>query len=127
MKNILFIVILLIAVSCTTTRYIEVPIDRVKTEYITQYHRDSIVIRDSIDKIIKGDSITITKYKYIYKQIIKNDTVLKTDTITQVVTVDRIEEVNVLKWWQEVLIYVGGLSITLLFILTYKKIKSIIK
>lgn len=127
MKNILYLIILLIGVSCTTTRYIEVPIDRIKTEYITQYQRDSIIVYDSIDRLIKGDSITITKYKYIYKQLIKNDTVLKTDTITKVVTVDKVKEVNILKWWQEVLIYIGGLSITLLFILTYKKIKGLIK
>ena len=75
--RLLIIIILLIATACTTTRYIEtpVPIETIKTEYITQIKEDSIYIHDSIDRYISGDTVYQYKYKYIYKFLNTKDTI----------------------------------------------------
>lgn len=75
--RVILIIILLIATACTTTRYIEtpVPIETIKTEYITQLKEDSIYIHDSIDRYISGDTVYQYKYKYIYKFLNTKDTI----------------------------------------------------
>ena len=51
---------LILLSSCRTiTKVVEVPV--IKTEYIVKEKTDSILIHDSIDRVIKNDSIVITK------------------------------------------------------------------
>lgn len=94
---------------CSSTKYVEVPVETVRTEYINQLKRDSIYIHDSINTIIKGDTIHKTTTKYIYKHIYSKDTVLVKDTIPKIITkeITKEVEVNKLKWYQTVLIYLG--------------------
>ena len=33
MKKLLFVVMLLFVISCTTTKYVEIPVEKVRTEY----------------------------------------------------------------------------------------------
>lgn len=132
MKKILVLIVLLVFIieSCTTTKNIDkvVPIETINTEYINKLYRDSVFIHDSIDRYIQGDTVFQTKYKYIYRQINKIDTVIKTDTIPKIVTVEKIEvkEVNKIKWWQNILIYSGIAFITSAVIFVYRKIRTII-
>lgn len=121
MKAIL-IIILLIATACTTTRYIEtpVPIETIKTEYITQLKEDSIYIHDSIDRYISGDTVYQYKYKYIYKFLNIKDTIQQIDTIQIPIEVMQIKEVNKLKWYQSTLMYLG---LAFLIVVSYKIIK----
>lgn len=121
MKAIL-IIILLIATACTTTRYIEtpVPIETIKTEYITQLKEDSIYIHDSIDRYISGDTVYQYKYKYIYKFLNTKDTIQQIDTIQIPIEVTQIKEVNKLKWYQSTLMYLG---LAFLIVVSYKIIK----
>ena len=114
MKNLILILVLGIIVSCCkSTKYIEVPVDRVKIEYRnsvsvdTIYRSDSTIIRES------GDTVFLEKYKYIYKVKELKDTVNITDTITVVNTVEVTKEVNKLYNWQVGLMVLGGAAIAL--------------
>ena len=114
MKNLILILILGITISCCkSTKYIEVPVDRVKIEYRnsvsidTIYRSDSTIIRET------GDTVFLEKYKYIYKVKELKDTVNITDTITVVNTVEVTKEVNKLYNWQVGLMVLGGVAIAL--------------
>ena len=125
MKNLILILILGIIVSCCkSTKYIEVPVDRVKIEYRnsvsvdTIYRNDSTIIRES------GDTVFLEKYKYIYKVKEFKDTVNITDTITVVNTVEVTKEVNKLYNWQIVLMTLGAFAIVILLYGVIKWIKK---
>lgn len=125
MKNLILILILGIIVSCCkSTKYIEVPVDRVKIEYRnsvsidTIYRSDSTIIREI------GDTVFLEKYKYIYKVKELKDTVNITDTITVVNTVEVTKEVNKLYNWQIVLMTLGAFAIVILLYGVIKWIKK---
>ena len=125
MKNLILILILGIIVSCCkSTKYIEVPVDRVKIEYRnsvsidTIYRNDSTIIREN------GDTVFLEKYKYIYKVKELKDTVNITDTITVVNTVEVTKEVNKLYNWQIVLMTLGAFAIVILLYDVIKWIKK---
>ena len=125
MKNLILILILGIIVSCCkSTKYIEVPVDRVKIEYRnsvsidTIYRNDSTIIREN------GDTVFLEKYKYIYKVKELKDTVNITDTITVVNTVEVTKEVNKLYNWQIVLMTLGAFAIVILLYSVIKWIKK---
>lgn len=114
MKKLLLAILLGILLSgCAATKYVEVPVDRVKIEYRdrvsvdTLYRNDSTIIRE------KGDTVFLEKYKYIYRVKELRDTVNVTDTITVVNTVEVTKEVNKLHNWQVGLMILGGAAIAL--------------
>lgn len=114
MKKLLLAILLGILLSgCATTKYVEVPVDRVKIEYRdrvsvdTLYRNDSTIIRE------KGDTIFLEKYKYIYRVKELRDTVNVTDTITVVKPIEVTKEVNKLHNWQVGLMVLGGAAIAL--------------
>ena len=114
MKNLILILILGIIVSCcNSTKYIEVPVDRVKIEYRNSVSIDTIYRNDSTIIREKGDTVFLEKYKYIYKVKELKDTVNITDTITVVNTVEVTKEVNKLYNWQVGLMVLGGVAIAL--------------
>lgn len=129
MRNLVFISIIIFLLSaCSSTKFVEVPIEVIKKEYIHNTRIDSVYIKDSIDRWQKGDTLYITKWHTKYKYVINTDTVLKTDTITKVVTVveEKKVEINKLKWYQSTLMWIGGIvSLIIIFILG-RKIKTII-
>lgn len=99
---------LLLLNSCTSTRYVEVPVDRVKIEYKDRTKIDTLIQKDSIVTLLKGDTVFLEKYKYLYKIKEVRDTVAKTDTITTVQTIEVEKKVNELKNWQIILMVLGG-------------------
>ena len=113
MKSLISILLIIVFCSCASTKYIEVPVDRVKIEYRnsvsvdTIYRSDSTIIREN------GDTVFLEKYKYIYKVKELKDTVNITDTITVVNTVEVTKEVNKLYNWQVGLMVLGGAAIAL--------------
>lgn len=114
MKKLLLAILLGILLSgCAATKYVEVPVDRVKVEYRdrvsvdTLYRNDSTIIRE------KGDTVFLEKYKYIYRVKELRDTVNVTDTITVVKPVEVTKEVNKLHNWQVGLMVLGGAAIAL--------------
>jgi hypothetical protein len=93
---------------------------------LTNYKIDTIIEKDSVDRFIKGDSVLITKYKYIKQVKIQTDTICKIDTIPTVVTVTKTEisEVNKLTWYQKFLNWCGILFVIILLVFgTYKLVK----
>lgn len=122
-KSIIFIIILLILTACTQTKYIEVPVETIKNNYINTVQKDTLIIRDSVDRWLKGDTVLITKYKYVYQTQYVHDTIIKNDTITNTVYVDKIVTINELKDYQKFLIYIGLFSIVFIIFVLYKKFK----
>lgn len=125
MKQLLVVILLSIILGgCTSTKYVEVPVDRVSIEYRdrvsidTVYRGDSIIIRE------KGDTVFLEKYKYIYKVRELRDTVNVTDTITVVQTVEITKEVNKLYTWQLILILLGVGAVLFIIYKLVRLIKS---
>lgn len=123
-KIIVAILMVVLFYSCATTKYIEVPVDRVKIEYRDRTLIDTLIRNDSIVIREKGDTIFLEKYKYLYRIKEVRDTVNITDTITTVKTVEVTKEVNKLYTWQTILMILGGSGIVLLI---YKLINFIRK
>ena len=69
--------------ACKSIKYVPVKTIKVDTTYISQIKIDSVYHRDSIYVEHKGDTVYLSKYKYLYKYIEKHDTLWreKTDTI----------------------------------------------
>lgn len=128
MRSLLFILLTVLCISCSTTKYVDrpVPIETVRTEYINQLYRDSIFVHDSIDRYISGDTVYQYKYKYIYKYLNKTDTIFSTDSIevpVETITTE-IKEVNKLRWYQSALMWIGGLSLIILSFIIGKRLKT---
>lgn len=89
------------------TRTVYVPVESVKTEYQDRIVRDSIYQRDSIFFAIKGDTVFIEHYSTLYKDRFLRDSIFIQDTIRIPYPVDKIVEVNHLKWYQKTLMWLG--------------------
>lgn len=113
MRKLLVIIFLFLFlfISCGTTKIIEVPIEKIKTEYVDRQIIDTFVKTDSTIIIDKGDTVFLEKYKYLYRYINKTDTLIKIDTLTKTVTVEVTKEVNKLKNWQMGLMILGGIAL----------------
>jgi hypothetical protein len=90
--------------SCKSIQYVPVETIKRDTTYISQIKIDSIYHRDSIYVEHKGDTVYLSKYKYLYKYIEKHDNLWreKTDTIQVVYPV----EAQLTKW-QKIKINMG--------------------
>lgn len=131
MRNIIYFMLIFILAACGQTKYItkeipvevikEVPVEIVKTEYISNNTKDSIFIKDSIDRWRTNDTVFIYKERNVVKIENKKDTVRIKDTIPVITKVEvpvvvrensvDIVEVNKLYWYQKFLILIGILSI----------------
>ena len=60
--------------SCKSIQYVPVETTKRDTTYLSQTKIDSIYHRDSIYVERKGDTVYLSKYKYLYKYIEKHDT-----------------------------------------------------
>lgn len=117
--------------SCRPTK--EVQVERVEVPVVvTQEHtiesvkvdhiRDTLIQRDSIYHYIKGDTTIIERWHHTQgvTNIYKVDTLHIYDSVPYPVEVSKerivtkVEEVNVLRWWQKLLMGAGGLSLLVL-------------
>lgn len=115
--------ILMLSSCKTTTKLVEVPVEVVKKEYIHDTKIDSVYIHDSIDRWQKGDTLYITKWYTQYKYKINTDTIVRIDTIPNIIeiTKEKKVEVNHIYWYQKLLMWVGGISLLLcVMCITYK-------
>lgn len=98
--------------SCTSTKY--VPVESVKHDsvYVNQIVKDSVYVKDSV-LIVKGDTITEYRYKYIYQYKDRTDTlyITKTDTIRVPYPVER-----PLTRWEQLKDRAGGVVMFVLII-----------
>ena len=95
--------------SCKSIQYVPVETTKRDTTYLSQTKIDSIYCRDSIYVERKGDTVYLSKYKYLYKYIEKHDTLWqeKVDTIQVAYPV----EARLTKW-QKIKINIGEYLIT---------------
>ena len=108
MKKLLLIFLLYIVISCTTTKYIEIPVEHTKIEYRDRIKHDSIYLRDSIVQKKENDTIYLEIYKYLYKYKYLRDTINIVDSIPVVTIQEVTKEVNKLYNWQFILMVLGG-------------------
>src|SRR5574344_1154697 len=115
MKNIhLIILVLIMALSgCKTIQEVPVEVVKYKIEYIDRYKLDSILIKDSVDRFIKGDTLILYK-----------DTINTTDSIEKPVYITKTVTTNKMNKFQSWLFYIG--LATILYGI-YQLIKLIIK
>ena len=122
MKKLLFIFLLYIVISCTTTKYIEIPVEHTRIEYSDRIKHDSIYLRDSIVQKKENDTIYLEIYKYLYKYKYLRDTINVVDSIPVVTVKEVTKEVNKLYNWQFILMVLGGGFIV---VIGYKLIRII--
>ena len=123
MKHFIIIRTLISLIGCTTTKYVEVPIEKTKIEYKDRLSIDTVIQHDSTIITMLGDTVYLEKYKYIYKVKELRDTINITDTTTVTKPIEVIKEINKLYTWQIVLMVLGGVSIIILVYLIIKKFK----
>ena len=123
MKHFIIICTLISLIGCTTTKYVEVPIEKTKIEYKDRLSIDTVIQHDSTIITMSGDTVYLEKYKYIYKVKELRDTINITDTTTVTKPIEVIKEINKLYTWQIVLMVLGGVSIIILVYLIIKKFK----
>lgn len=127
MKKLIPLLLLILTLSCTTTKYIEVPVETIKIEYLDKVYHDSVYVKDSIYIESKHDTVYQYKYKYIYKYINHTDSFCKVDTITKVlppVEVERVVYKNKLYGWQKLLMILGALTLGILGYGLYKNLRN---
>lgn len=126
MKKLVFIMLAILMLSAcnTTTKIVEVPVEVIKKEYVHDIKIDSVYIRDSVDRWQKGDTLYITKWHTKFKYINKVDTIIKTDSIPKIESVEKKVEVNHIYWWQKLLMWLGGITIVLLIIVITYRVKK---
>ena len=93
-------VLVLLLASCTRTVYQDHEVIRHDSIYVTAVSIDTVLMRDSIHIFEKGDTVTTTIYKYIYKVRERTDTayIERMDTVTMTETVEREKVVKKRDW-----------------------------
>ena len=114
----LFIILLTLAIcsGCRTIEYYPLETVRIDTVYIQSAKVDSVMVRDSVHIIEKGDTVTEFRLKYIYKYRDRVDTlyISKTDTMSVPYPVEK----ELTKWQQTKVNYGGwAMGVILVFIL----------
>lgn len=113
MKNCkLLFIFLLVLSGCRSIQY--VPVEKVVTEYKTNTVHDSVYLEvlkhDSVVIEKVGDTVYVNKWHNLYKdkwrEIIKTDTLIKTDSIQVPYPVER-----KLTKWEQVKMDAGGIAI----------------
>ena len=103
----------LMIVSCRSVKY--VPVETVKTDsvYVNKVQRDSIRLQDSIFVFVKGDTVRIEKYKYLYRDRVVRDTVrlVERDSVQVPVPVEK-----ELSRWQRWKLDLGGFAMAAIVI-----------
>lgn len=105
------ILALFLLMGCKQVEYVPVKSTSYDTVYLSKIKTDSIYCRDSVFVSQKGDTVTLYKYKYLYKYALRHDTLWReqTDTISVVQPVEK-----QLTKWQTVKMEAGGYAIAIL-------------
>lgn len=93
---------------CSRAQYVPVETVRRDSIYLTQIQRDSIYKYDSIHVRDKGDTVFVDRYKYLFVDKLRRDTlyVCRTDTIRVPYPVER-----ELTRWERFRLDVGGYAV----------------
>lgn len=93
---------------CSRAQYVPVETVRRDSIYLTQIQRDSIYKYDSIHVRDKGDTVFVDRYKYLFVDKLRRDTlyVCRTDTVRVPYPVER-----ELTRWERFRLDVGGYAV----------------
>lgn len=116
MKPLYLLIILLMSALCSGCRTIEyrtLETIRSDTVYMQSAKVDSVMVRDSIYIIERGDTVLEHRYQYIYKYRDRVDTLYmsKSDTISVPYPVEK-----QLTKWQQTKVDYGGWAIGIVFV-----------
>lgn len=110
---------------CSRAQYVPVETVRRDSIYLTQIQRDSIYKYDSIHVRDKGDTVFVDRYKYLFVDKLRRDTlyVCRTDTVRVPYPVER-----ELTRWERFRLDVGGYAVcavvvTILIVVGYMAYK----
>ena len=111
--------------SCTTTQYVPVIEHKTDTVYQNKVKHDSIWQHDSVQIMIKGDSVTIDRWhtKYVSKEVHDTTYISKTDSVPVPYPVEKLVPAE-LTWWQQTRIYIANIAILagiVIFMILYVK------
>lgn len=111
MRSSVWIILLMIVAalsSCRSVRYVPVESVRRDSIYRTLVQRDSIYLRDSVFVREKGDTVYQYRYRYIFKDKVRHDTVYvaQIDSIRVPYPVEK-----ELTRWQRIKQEIGGIAI----------------
>ncbi|MBB4037002.1 hypothetical protein GGR21_002916 [Dysgonomonas hofstadii] len=110
----LFLVIVVaIAFPACRTKMMYVPVESVRTEYQERIIKDSLHLYDSVFVKLKGDTVWLEKYKYLYRDRFLRDSVFKTDSIQIPYPVEVEREINRLTSFQSFQLWCGRILILL--------------
>lgn len=128
-KLLLIIPLLFLLAACSVKKQIvevPVPVETVRTEYIHDTKIDSVFVRDSIDRWMKGDTFYIYKEHTKYKYLFKTDTLVKVDSIPKIIRIQTTKEVkvNYITWYQKTLMWIGAIISLLVIAYIICKLKK---
>lgn len=97
--------VLSLAAGCRQVRYVPVETVRLDSIYLTQTLRDSIVRYDSVYVRDRGDTLYVERWKYLYRDKVRVDTMVsvRVDTLSVPYPVER-----ELTRWQRLKLELGG-------------------
>lgn len=106
----LYIILLLLLNGCRTVEYIPAETVRSDTIYVNRLSVDTVLVRDSIRIMERGDTVTEFRYKYVYRYKDRVDTLYlsRADSIQVPYPVEK-----QLTRWQQVKVSYGGWAIFL--------------
>ena len=107
----LFITIILLAsaiCSCRSVKYVPVETVRSDTLYVNRLQRDSVYVADSVFVREKGDTVLMTRIRYVDRWRERTDTLrmISNDTIRVPYPVEK-----ELTRWQRIKLDIGGIAI----------------
>ena len=102
------VICLLMLAGCRSVRYVPVETVRSDTVYRDRVERDSVVRYDSVYVRDKGDTVWLERYKYVYRDKWRTDTLYvgRSDTVRVPYPVER-----ELSRWERVKMDAGGVAI----------------
>ena len=103
--------------SCTTTQYVPVIEHKTDTVYQNKVKHDSIWQHDSVQIMIKGDSVTIDRWhtKYVSKEVHDTTYISKTDSVPVPYPVEKLVPAE-LTWWQQTRLHIANIMLWALLI-----------
>ena len=106
--------VLSLMTGCKQVQYVPVETVRLDSIYLTQTLRDSIVRYDSVYVRDKGDTLYVERWKYLYRDKVRVDTMVsvRVDTLAVPYPVEK-----ELTRWERVKMEAGGVAIGGFFLL----------
>lgn len=104
------------------TKTVYVPVREIQTEIemLDRWHRDSIYILDSVFLYSKNDTVFLNKYKTIYKEVVRVDSIRKDSIVYKEIPIPVDVPVAYYPTWMIVLAIIGGGGIGYVIFRLYK-------